>query len=682
MRTHHGTPYPLGNQITHFHGKAGVNFALFSAHASGVELCLFCKKSGKETRLPMVKSGEVWHLFVENIEAGTAYGYRVSGEVDESRGALFNPQKLLLDPYAKSIVGTVDLSSNEAKKWFEWHDPRDNAHLAPKSIVFEPAVFDWRYDKPLYRSWAESVIYEVHIKGFSQQNPHIPEALRGTFAGMTHPTSIAHLQRLGITTVELLPITFHIDEPHLQKLGLANYWGYNVLGHFALDPKLAANKADPLTEFKQLVKTLHEAGIEVMMDVVFNHTAELDKQGPMLCQRGIDNQSYYWLNEQGDYHNWTGCGNTLNLSTPAVLRWVIDCLCYWVNECHVDGFRFDLGAVLGRTPDFAEKSAFFTAIQSNSTLCGIKLIAEPWDIGNHGYQLGHFPAFFAEWNDRFRDEVRRFFLSDHKNVGLFARRFAGSDDLFKHNRPPSHSINFITAHDGFTLNDLVSYNEKHNEANGEQNRDGHSHNLSHNFGIEGATSTVEIQEKRKKVRMALLATLLLSSGTPMLLAGDEFGNSQQGNNNSYCQDNPIGWLNWENVDEELIHYTAQLIALRKYIPLLSHDDSWWTDEQVMWLTQRGEPMNQHDWQSSSPTLQILLKNRWLVLINATQATQQFLLPKGDWQLLLGEENPVLMTDTQAVTFKDLGVCVLQKRKNKPKYIGDYQHAHTRNILTP
>lgn len=658
MQIHNGIPHPLGNHPLCLHGRNGVNFALFSAHASGVELCLFCKKTGKEQRLPMARSGEIWHLFVENIEVGTKYGYRVAGD-NRQTGARFNPNKLLLDPYATYIHGTPDLSSAEQKMWFAWHDERDNALLAPKSVVTSPSHFDWQDDQRLFTPWQQTVIYETHVKGFSQLRADIPSELRGTFAGMAHPNSIAYFKRLGITAIELLPVSYHIDEPHLQRLNLTNYWGYNVLGHFALDPTLAANKQDPLTEFKQLVKTLHQAGIEVILDVVFNHTAEGDLEGPLLCQRGIDNQSYYLLDEQGNNHNWTGCGNTLNLANPSVLRWVIDCLCYWVTECHIDGFRFDLGAILGRTPDFAEKAAFFTAIQSHSMLNSVKLIAEPWDIGPNGYRLGQFPTPFAEWNDQFRDEMRRFFLSETKHLGRFAQRFAGSDDIF-HQRKPWASLNFITAHDGFTLADLVSYNHKHNHANGEQNRDGHAHNLSHNFSVEGATSDPIIRKKRNDAQRALLAMLLLSHGTPMLLAGDEFGNSQQGNNNSYCQNNPIGWLNWADADESLIDYTAKLIRLRRQLPLLYGNHHWWQPEQVAWLTQQGKPMTEPDWQTSQATLQILLENQWLILINATQKTQQFLLPNGNWQLYLGEENPALMRDAQVVTFKDLGVCVLQK----------------------
>lgn len=655
-----GRPFPLGSRLTEINGEKGVNFALFSRRASGVELAIFC--DGKEIRLPMIKTDEIWHLFVVGLKAGTQYGYRVTGCVNEEKGDLFNPNKLLVDPYANGIVGQPDLSSDEAVKWFQWNDPRDNAHLAPKSVVVARDTFDWEGDYKPFTPWAETIIYETHVKGFSKLNPKVPSEIAGTFAGLAHETLIAHLKHLGVTAVELLPITYHIDEPHLQKIGLCNYWGYNVLGHFAVDPKLAYNKADPLTEFKQLVKTLHKAGIEVIMDVVFNHTAEAGKDGPTLSQRGIDNEAYYWLTDNSDYLNWTGCGNTLNVSSDvAVLRWVIDCLCYWVKECHVDGFRFDLGAVLGRTPTFSEKSAFFTAVYSNSKLSHVKLIAEPWDIGWSGYQLGAFPKPFAEWNDRFRDDMRRFFLQTSGDLGLFVRRFAGSDDIFARHRLPSNSVNFITAHDGFTLHDLVSYNKKHNWANGEQNRDGHGNNISHNFGVEGDTNDKTIIEQRQLAKKALLATMLLSGGTPMLLAGDELGHSQQGNNNSYCQDNEISWIDWQTADEALIDYTSKLIAIRKQIPLLSRDNQWWSGEKVQWLRPDANVIQFKDWQDySTKALQILLEDKWLILVNAKQAMQQFLLPKGDWQILLGEKETTLMTDTLAVTLNHIEVCVLQR----------------------
>ncbi|OOH89219.1 glycogen debranching enzyme GlgX [Pasteurellaceae bacterium 15-036681] len=656
-----GRPFPLGSRITEINGNHGVNFALFSRHATAVDLCLFLENS-KEIRLPMIKTDEIWHIFVVGLTAGAQYGFRVNGPRNEEKGALFNPAKLLVDPYANAIEGTPNLSNDNAVRWFQWDDLRDNGHIAPKSIVVDRHNFDWEGDNKPFTPWAETIIYEAHVKGFSKLNPEIPTEIAGTFTGIAHPTSIKHLKRLGITAIELLPITYHIDETHLQRQGLCNYWGYNVLGHFAVDSKLASNKQNPLTEFKQMVKALHREGIEVIMDVVFNHTAEAGKDGPILSQRGIDNEAYYWLTDNSEYLNWTGCGNTLNVSADiAVLRWVIDCLCYWVKECHIDGFRFDLACVLGRTPTFSEKSAFFTAISSNSTLAHVKLIAEPWDIGWGGYQLGAFPKPFAEWNDRYRDDMRRFFLQTSGNLATFVRRFAGSDDIFASKRLPSNSVNYITSHDGFTLQDLVSYNDKHNWANGEENRDGHSDNISNNYGVEGETTDPTIFAIRDTSRRALLATLLLSGGTPMLLAGDELGHSQQGNNNSYCQDNELTWINWQKADQSLIDYTAQLIQIRKQIPLLSKYNQWWTNDKVQWLKANCEHLQFNDWHDhSTKAIQILLEDHWLILINAKQETQKFLLPKGRWKVLLGEEKATLMTDTQAVTLSNIGVCVLQR----------------------
>lgn len=656
MQISSGKPFPLGSTPCEWQGKQGVNFALFSHHASGVILEIFCKISGEKHRLPMCRTDDIWHLFVENVEIGTEYGFRVSGEIDETAGKLFNPQKLLLDPYAKAIHGKPDFSTPEKKAWFAWNDTRDNAHLTPKSVVIGQSEFDWQNERRPYIPWSETIIYELNVKGFSQLNPAVPPELRGTFAGLAHPASITHLKRLGITTVELLPISYAIDEPHLQQLGLHNYWGYNVLGHFAVDPRLAANKNDPLTELKQCVKTLHQAGIEVILDVVFNHTAEAGKDGALLCQRGIDNPTYYWLNEQGDYHNWTGCGNALNLSNPPTLRWVLDCLSYWATECHIDGFRFDLGAILGRTPDFAEKSAFLTACQTHSELASLKLIAEPWDIGFKGYQLGRFPAPFAEWNDQFRDTMRAFVLQQSGRCDQFARRFAGSDDIFK-TRKPSASLNFITAHDGFTLHDLVCYNEKHNHANGEQNRDGHHANFSHNFGEEGKTDNPDIIHKRRQAKLALLATLLLANGTPMLLAGDELGNSQQGNNNSYCQNNPISWIDWLNTDETLIEQTATLIRLRREIALLDQN-RWWTDNDVRWLKPDGNPLQDHDWHRAQHALQIHFSPNWLLLFNTCHQPQAFTLPLGEWQTRFGN----IARELHTATLNEISICVLQKIK--------------------
>ncbi len=657
MHYFRGKPFPFGSQTSVQTGKFGTNFAIFSENATAITLSVF-DEHNQEHSIPMYCTEGTWHVFVPGIGTGTKYGYRVKGVVDENRGFLFNENKLLLDPYAKAITGTPDLSSVEAASWYIWNDERDNAHFASKSIVVDEK-FDWEQDCQLFTPWAETIIYELQVKGFSKLNPEIPEKLRGTFAGLAHSASIAHLKKLGITAVELLPITYHIDETHLQKQGLVNYWGYNVLGHFAVDPSLAADKQNPLLEFKQMVKTLHQENIEVIMDVVFNHTAESDKNGPMLSFRGIDNHAY-WQNEHGEYENWTGCGNTLNLTNPYILRWAIDCLCYWVEECHIDGFRFDLASILGRTPHFSEKADVFKAIRSCSRLAHTKLIAEPWDIGTGGYQLGRFPESFYQWNDCYRDDMRCLWLQQKGNLGLFACRFAGSDDIFS-KYTSSKSINFIASHDGFNLQDLVSYNQKHNLANGEQNRDGDNENYSYNHGVEGETDDESVKNQREMTACGLLATLFLSAGVPMLLAGDEMGHSQQGNNNCYCQDNETAWLDWEKANQARIDYVAALIALRKKIPLLSKQNKWWDSQSVSWLNVSAQSMQVHDWHNNElKEIAILLQDKWLILVNAKHQKQQFRLPEGNWTVVLGQITGTLMTDTQAVTLNDMGVCVLQK----------------------
>ncbi len=525
------------------------NFALFSAAASGVELCLFEEKK-QETRLPMVRTENVWHLAVTGVKTGTEYAFRIHGE-------FANPQKLIFDPYAKAVNGKPDLSSEESCSWFLLSDNRDNTHLAPRAVVISED-FNWENDTSPNTPWAETIVYELHVKGFSQLNEKIPAALRGTYTGLAHPVNLAYLKELGVTAVELLPVNFHINEPHLQARGLQNYWGYNPLAMFAVEPKYAATN-NPLAEFKAMVKAFHNEGIEVILDVVFNHSAESEQTYPTFCQRGIDDQTYYWRNDQGRYINWTGCGNMLNLSSDVGRKWVVDCLRYWVEQCHIDGFRFDLASVLGRdTPDFNSSAQLFTDIKNEPSLQNIKLIAEPWDIGHYGYQVGNFPSYFAEWNDRFRDDLCRFWLWKSGEIGVFAERFAGSIDLFKKNdRLPHTTLNFITAHDGFTLKDLVSYNQKHNEANGEENHDGRNENYSYNHGVEGSTESLSepqksaVENNRTFAQSGLLMSLLLANGAPMLLAGDEFGNTQYGNNNAYCQDNEITWLKWANFNEEL-----------------------------------------------------------------------------------------------------------------------------------
>ncbi len=525
------------------------NFALFSAAASGVELCLFEEKKTRNT-LAMVRTENVWHLAVTGVKTGTEYAFRIHGE-------FANPQKLIFDPYAKAVNGKPDLSSEESCSWFLLSDNRDNTHLAPRAVVISED-FNWENDTSPNTPWAETIVYELHVKGFSQLNEKIPAALRGTYTGLAHPVNLAYLKELGVTAVELLPVNFHINEPHLQARGLQNYWGYNPLAMFAVEPKYAATN-NPLAEFKAMVKAFHNEGIEVILDVVFNHSAESEQTYPTFCQRGIDDQTYYWRNDQGRYINWTGCGNMLNLSSDVGRKWVVDCLRYWVEQCHIDGFRFDLASVLGRdTPDFNSSAQLFTDIKNEPSLQNIKLIAEPWDIGHYGYQVGNFPSYFAEWNDRFRDDLCRFWLWKSGEIGVFAERFAGSIDLFKKNdRLPHTTLNFITAHDGFTLKDLVSYNQKHNEANGEENHDGRNENYSYNHGVEGSTESLSepqksaVENNRTFAQSGLLMSLLLANGAPMLLAGDEFGNTQYGNNNAYCQDNEITWLKWANFNEEL-----------------------------------------------------------------------------------------------------------------------------------
>ena len=661
-----GQAYPFGYSQHEENGEQITNFALYSSVADAVELCLF-ENGKKEQRFAMHRSEHVWHIALSGVTQGTQYGFRITAENDRT---LANPNKLMLDPYAKAVVGKPDLSSPEVRSIFQLSDPRDNAEFAPKGQIIETA-FDWQHDKAPKTPWAETVIYELSVKGFSQLRAELPEKLRGTYAGLAQPQSVAYLKELGVTAVELLPINYHVNEPHLQEKGLQNYWGYNPLAMFAVEPKYCseANHGNPLYEFKSMVKALHEAGIEVILDVVFNHTAESEKPFPTFSQRGIDDRTYYWQNEQGEYLNWTGCGNMLNLANDITRKWVVDCLRYWVEECHVDGFRFDLGTVLGReSPDFNPQAKLFEDIAQTPSLQQVKFISEPWDIGHYGYQLGRFPHYFAEWNDRFRDDMCRFWLWKSGEVGAFAERFAGSSDLFKREtRLPHTTLNFITAHDGFTLRDLVSYNHKHNEANGEDNRDGRNENYSYNHGIEGSQldrndeHQSAVENQRVLAQSGLLASLLLSNGTPMLLAGDEFGNTQFGNNNAYCQDNEITWLKWQDFNQELFDLTKQLIATRKQIQSLQRD-VWWSDENVTWLNIEGESMRTEDWHNrESKALQVVLDQQWLFLINAKAEPQSFMLPvafDGHWKAVAGTTN--LTEQQRQVDVGGMAFCVLKK----------------------
>ncbi|MCR6631215.1 MAG: glycogen debranching protein GlgX [Magnetospirillum sp.] len=599
-----GAPHPLGATWD----GAGANFALFSAHAEKVELCLFDAAGEREVeRIPLPEyTDEVWHGYVPDLLPGRLYGYRVYGPYQPQAGHRFNGNKLLLDPYAKSLRGAL--------RWSDAHfayrvgnpredlsfDRRDNARFMPKCEVVDTA-FTWGDERRPNTHWSQTVIYEMHVRGVTMLHAEMPEPRRGTFAGLAWPAVAEHLRTLGVTAVELLPVHAFIDDRPLVERGLRNYWGYNSIGFFALEPRYLATGR--LAEFKSLVRRFHDSGIEIILDVVYNHTAEGNHLGPTFSFRGIDNASYYKLVPEDPRYYWdsTGCGNTLDLSHPRVLQLVLDSLRYWVTEMHVDGFRFDLTASLAREGlHYDPGAAFFDAIRQDPVLSSVKLIAEPWDLGHGGYQVGGFPPGWSEWNGRYRDAVRRYWKGDGCQLPELASRLTGSADLFGHRgRRPYSSINFITAHDGFTLADLVSYSDKHNEANGEDNRDGTNDNNSWNCGAEGETKDSDILDLRRRQQRNMLATLILSQGVPMLLAGDEMGNSQGGNNNAYCQDNPIAWLDWEQADEDLIAFTRRLISIRRHHPVF-HRRRFFRGHfeqgaDVVWLKPDGSEMTEADW---------------------------------------------------------------------------------------
>jgi len=580
MRVWPGYPYPLGATWT----GVGVNFAIFSAHASRVELCLFdSPEATKETARVVLpeQTDEVWHGFLPDARPNQLYGYRVHGPYDPAVGHRFNPNKVVMDPYAKAVARTVRWA-DEMFGYRVGHadqdlafDDRDSAPFAPLAAVVDPA-FTWGDDRPPRTPWHNTVIYEMHVRGFTMRHPAIEEALRGTYEALTREPVLDHLTRLGVTAVELMPVHHRTSDRSLEERGLTNYWGYNTVGYFAPERRFAASRAPvgAVREFKRMVRALHAAGLEVILDVVYNHTAEGNHLGPTLSLKGIDNATYYRL--AGDqpryYMDFTGCGNTLNMQSPQVLQLIMDSLRYWVLEMHVDGFRFDLASALARELyDVDRLGAFFDIIHQDPVLSHVKLIAEPWDLGQGGYQVGNFPVLWTEWNGRYRDSVRRFWRGDGGTVSELATRLAGSNDLYAHNgRQPYASINFITAHDGFTLQDLVSYNEKHNDANLEGNRDGENHNLSSNGGVEGPTEDPAIRIVRERQKRNFLATLLLSQGVPMISHGDEMGRTQRGNNNAYCQDNPLSWVDW-TLDEDrrrLLAFTTSLIRFRLSQPTL------------------------------------------------------------------------------------------------------------------
>jgi glycogen operon protein len=674
-----GNNYPLGAT----YDGAGTNFSIFSEVADRVELCLF-DESGQETRLDLPEvTSFCWHGYLPNVGPGQRYGFRVHGPWDPGQGHRCNPNKLLLDPYARAIEGAVQW--NEAVFPYRFDDPdgsrndADSAKFMPKSVVINP-YFDWGNDRHPRTRWHETVIYEVHVKGFSKKFAEIPEELRGTYAALGHPKAIEYLTRLGVTAVELMPVHHFVHDAHLLERGLRNYWGYNSIGYLAPHDEYssAGRNGQQVQEFKQMVRALHEAGIEVILDVVYNHTAEGNHLGPVLSFKGLDNAAYYRLvgDDRRYYMDYTGTGNTLNMRHPHVLQLVMDSLRYWVLEMHVDGFRFDLAATLARSLHEVDRlSAFFDIIQQDPVISQVKLIAEPWDVGEGGYQVGGFPPLWLEWNGKYRDCARDYWRGQDQTLGEFAYRITGSSDLYEATgRRPYASVNFITAHDGFTLNDLVSYNEKHNEANGEENRDGESHNRSWNCGAEGPTEDPQVNALRSRQKRNFLATLFLSQGIPMLLGGDEIGRTQKGNNNAYCQDNEISWFDWASADKDLLEYTRRLIQLRKEHRVF-HRRRWFQGRpihgakvtDIAWFTPEGEQMAEEHWDEGfAKALGVFLNGEGIdeadsrgekvtddsfyVLLNAHYEALPFTLPKGgwgqEWTLVLDTNEPAPNGDEQ------------------------------------
>jgi glycogen operon protein len=650
-----GRAYPLGAT---WDGQ-GVNFALFSEHASGVELCLFDPTGRRELQRVPVRwqTDQVWHCYLPEARPGLLYGYRVHGPYEPERGHRFNPHKLLLDPYAHALEGELKWSDAlfpyriGGRREDLGIDRRDSAPGMPKCRVVDTA-FTWGDDRPPRTPWHDTIIYEAHVKGLTQLHPDVPAPLRGTYAALAAAPVIDHLRRLGVTAVELMPVHAFVDDRNLVDRGLTNYWGYNSIGFFAPDTRYAATA--PVREFKTMVKALHSHGIEVLLDVVYNHTAEGNHLGPMLSFKGIDNAAYYRLvgGNERYYMDYTGCGNTLNMRHPRVLQLLMDSLRYWVTEMHVDGFRFDLASALARELHAVDRlSAFFDVIAQDPVLQRVKLIAEPWDVGEGGYQVGNFPAGWAEWNGRYRDTVRGYWKGDEGLMGDVASRLTGSADLYAHNRSAYASINFVTAHDGFTLQDLVGYNDKHNEANGEDNRDGDSHNRSWNCGAEGPTDDAGVLALRAQQKRNLMATLLLSQGVPMIVMGDEMGRTQRGNNNAYCQDNEISWLHWDLGDEDraFLEFTRHLISFVKAHPAFRRR-SFLQGRQirgvrdVMWYSPAGAEMSDQEWQQGFARCfgmylagdaigevdergRPIVDDSFLVLLNAHHEELPFVLPE-------------------------------------------------------
>ena len=653
-----GSRAPLGAT---FDGS-GTNFALYSAVATKVELCLF-DREGNENRIELTEvDNDVWHCYLPGIAPGHQYGYRVYGPYDPANGHRCDPSKLLLDPYAKAISGTV--KNDPSLFSYDFADPtqrneEDSAASTMRSVVVSP-FFDWGRDRPPAHPYNETIIYEAHVKGFTKLHPDIPKELQGTYLGLAHPAAIKHLTDLGVTAIELMPVHQFVNDTSLQDKGLSNYWGYNTIGFFAPHNGYATygQNGHQVNEFKTMVKNLHEAGIEVILDVVYNHTAEGNHMGPTLSFRGIDNASYYRLvdGDQAHYFDTTGTGNSLLMRSHAVLQLIMDSLRYWVTEMHVDGFRFDLASTLARQFHEVDKlSTFFELIAQDPVLSGVKLIAEPWDVGDGGYNVGEFPALWSEWNGKYRDTMRDFWRGEPSTLGEFAARISGSADLYQHSgRAPMASINFITAHDGFTLNDLVSYNNKHNEANGEGNADGESNNRSWNCGEEGPSEDPEVLSLRSRQIKNFLTTMFFSQGVPMICHGDEMGRTQAGNNNVYCQDNELSWVNWNlnATQQDLLHFTRKVIKLRKDHPVLRRRRFFYGDaahggesklQEIGWLRPSGEHMRDEDWTAwyarslmvyvnghaiSEPNLhgEKIVDKSFLLLVNASEEDIEFTIP--------------------------------------------------------
>lgn len=677
-----GEPYPLGAS---YDGK-GVNFALFSSTATKVELCLFDAKGKHEERIVLPEyTDEVFHGYVVGLKPGQLYGYRVYGPYEPEKGLRFNPNKLLIDPYAKLLTGPISAHNSmlgyqvSSKKLDLSFSKINSAPYVPKAIITDDYDFDWAWIRKPKVPWTEEIIYETHVKSFTALNPEIDEALRGTFKGMSTQKAIEYIKSLGVRAVELLPIASFMNNGFLKDLGLSNYWGYDPIAFMAPQASYLASKTD-LNELKHMVRVFHEAGVEVILDVVYNHTGEGNQMGQTLCYRGIDNEAYYRLNKENPryYEDTTGCGASFNLGHPRVLQLVMDSLRYWANSIQIDGFRFDLATTLARDQNnqYGIKSAFLSTVQQDPTLQQLKLIAEPWDLGSGGYQVGFFRPGWAEWNDKFRDTMRRFWRGDEGQAGDFASRLMASSDVYQYRgRRPWESVNFITAHDGFSLYDLVSYNQKHNEANGENNRDGTDHNLSYNGGVEGETDDENVLNNRLARAKSLMATLLLSFGTPMIRSGDEILATQKGNNNTYSQDNEYSWIDWVNLRpgaKEMLEMVKELMAFRRSRPVMEHSH-FFTEDVCSWYKPDGKMMQKSDWHYYVRAVSCMIKNnktdnRLFFIFNAYHEPIKWTLPQEDfaWRLQFSTDASLKKHKMKSLKVPPFSVVVFEKERSAKK----------------